>query len=81
MANLDEGMKSHHGGVCGDCDFFDVASTAESGTINSGRCRRYPPQVTSNGAFAYPVTVPWDWCGEFRQASKVMDDYVVPDDQ
>ena len=80
MANLEDGMKSQQAGQCWHCDFFDVVTDLPKGTIRSGRCRRYPPQITSNGAFVLPVTQPQDWCGEFRESGLLLDEHLIDDE-
>lgn len=57
------------GAGCGNCRCFKDETQAED-EIRWGYCRRYPPRVVSTdegeGEGIWPVTVPENWCAEWK---------------
>ena len=58
--------------VCSQCVHFNLGQNAgREIQAEHGECRRYPPNIGSDGdgdSFYYwPVLSPDEWCGEFSQ--------------
>ena len=54
---------------CANCKFWEELNPED---VESGRCRRFPPQVLGRCEdgqldIGFPYTNDEDWCGEFRR--------------
>jgi hypothetical protein len=69
--------------TCSDCRWWHFHSSPEGEERDSdnavGYCRRYPPERRENGVGAWPITLAYDWCGEYVHHADVS--YQVNEDQ
>ena len=61
---------------CSACRWWEFQRAPEnedSASENAiGYCRRLPPARRENGVGAWPITIAYDWCGEFDGQVAVM---------
>lgn len=63
---------------CAACYYFSSPQMSTMREIKTGKCRRFPPQVTryhyKNDVveeYAWPVVRARDWCGEYSEAEAI----------
>lgn len=54
---------------CEDCVYWrlEPRDPHAGSSYSPGECRRFPPQLGSDGGGGWPITGPVDWCGEFTE--------------
>jgi hypothetical protein len=56
--------------TCSDCRWWHFQA-AEADDRDAGKsigyCRRFPPSRRENGVGAWPITLGYDWCGEYQE--------------
>lgn len=48
---------------CGGCRYYGGTQARNGHAL--GECRKHTPRVDRDGAAAWPLVKPSDWCGEF----------------
>jgi hypothetical protein len=56
---------------CENCDFFQSKPSSPV----MGWCRRFPPQVISNGDSSFPLLSRHDYCGEWRSTEPIYENH------
>ncbi len=61
--------------TCSDCRWWNFQKAPEGEDRESkeaiGYCRRNPPERRENGVGAWPITLAYDWCGEYMHKDDV----------